>query len=167
MFHVLLRRWWVLVACAVGAAAIALAVTELRPAPYVSSAYVAVPVGAAADIGDRDAQAFAIARAAGRRSGASPGRRAGGWRSAAREDTTEIELRVHGDSADAALQGARAAARLVTEQGTAGAPAGALVVVAAPEEATLDGTGTRRGGGSGGAARTRRRRDRRRLAART
>ena len=68
VFHVLLRRWWVLVACAVGAAAIALVVTELRPAPYVSSAYVAVPVGATADIGDRNAQAFAIAPLLARRS---------------------------------------------------------------------------------------------------
>ena len=48
---------------------------------------------------------------------------------------------MRGDSADDALAGARAAARLVTEQGTAAAPAGALVVVAPPEEATLDGTG--------------------------
>lgn len=136
-----MQRWWVLLACSASAVAIALAITALRPAPYVSSAFVAVPVGAAVDVGDRNAQAFAIAPLLA--SDPAVARAAGGQLQVrGTEDTTEIELRVHAGSAGAALKGAGAVARLVTDRGTAAAPAGTLVVVAAPAEATLDGTGS-------------------------
>jgi hypothetical protein len=134
----LMRRWWVLAACGLLAAAGALVITALRPAPYVASAYVAVPVGAAADVGDRNAQALAIAQALG--SDAAVASSAGGdLQVIGTEDTTQIELRVQADSAAKAVAGARLAARSVVDAGTAAVPAGSLVVLELPETATLDG----------------------------
>jgi hypothetical protein len=136
----LLRRWWVLALCAVVAALAALAVTALRPAPYVASAFVAVPVGAAPDVGDRTAQALALAQVLGMdRSLAA--RVHGKLAVFGEENTTQIELHVQADTAEAALAGAREAARHVVEDGTPAAPAGSLVVLSLPDGATLDGTG--------------------------
>lgn len=135
----LMRRRWVLGACAAIAAVAALTITVLRPAPYVASAFVAVPVGAAADVGDRNAQAFAIAEALG--SDPAVEERAGGQLDVVgTEDTTQIELRAHADGAARAIAGARAAAKLAVEEGTDVVPAGSLVVLALPETAPLDGT---------------------------
>src|SRR4051812_50204725 len=61
MVAVLARRWWALVLGALAGAAIAFAIATLRPAPYVATAVVGVPVAAPADIGDRAAQAQAVA----------------------------------------------------------------------------------------------------------
>jgi hypothetical protein len=136
----LLRRWWVLGLCAVVAALAALAITALRPAPYVASAFVAVPVAAAPDVGDRTAQALALAQVLGMdRSLAA--RVDGKLAVFGEENTTQIELYVQADSAEAALAGAREAARHVVEDGTPAAPAGSLVVLSLPDGATLDGTG--------------------------
>ena len=57
----LARRWWVLALCVIGAALGAFAMASARPAPYVATAVVGVPVAAPADIGDRAAQAQAAA----------------------------------------------------------------------------------------------------------
>jgi hypothetical protein len=137
VFALLMRRWWVLAACALLAVAGALVITALRPAPYVASAYVAVPVAAAADVGDRNAQALAIAQALGSDAGVAS-RIGGGLQVLGTEDTTQIELRVSADSAAQAVAGARLAAATVVA-GTAAVPAGSLVVLALPGTGTRDG----------------------------
>lgn len=135
-----MRRWWVLAAGAIVAAAAALVITALRPAPYVATAEVAVPVGAAPDVGDRNAQAFAIAQVLA--SDVAIASRAGGdLRVTGIEDTTQINLRVQADSAEQAVRGARVAADAVVAEGTPAVPAGSLVLLALPDTATRDGTG--------------------------
>ncbi len=57
------------------------------------------------------------------------------------EDETTISLFVRAHEADEALAGARAIAARVTRQGAAGVRPGSLVVVAAPDGVSRDGTG--------------------------
>ena len=140
MVAVLARRWWVLALGALAGAAIAFALATIRPAPYVATAVVGVPVAAPADIGDRAAQAQAIAallRADPNLSTVADG----DVRVIAVEDETTISLQVRADEADEALFGARSLAARVTGRGAAGVPPGSLVVVESPSQASLDGTG--------------------------
>jgi hypothetical protein len=140
MVAVLARHWWVLAVGALAGAALAFAVATLRPAPYVATAVVGVPVAAPADIGDRAAQAQAAA-ALLRADPTLASAVGGDLRVLAVEDETTISLLVRADEPDEALVGARAVAARVTGQGVAGVPPGSLVVVAAPDGASLDGTG--------------------------
>src|SRR4051812_29830900 len=140
MVAVLARRWRVLALGALAGAAIAFAVATLRPAPYVATAVVGVPLVAPADIGDRAAQAQAAA-ALLRADPALASMVDGDLRVLAVEDETTISLVARADEADEALFGARAVAARVTGHGVAGVPPGSLVLVAVPDAASQDGTG--------------------------
>jgi hypothetical protein len=140
MRSALARRWWVLAACALGAAVTVFALASARPAPYVATATVGVPVVAPADIGDRAAQAQAVA-ALLRADPAVASAAGGDLRVIAVEDETTLSLVVRAPDAPRAVAGAHAAARRVTSGGARGVPAGTLVAVDVPDRATLDGTG--------------------------
>src|SRR4051794_14422949 len=101
MVAVLARRWWALALGALAGAVIAFALATLRPAPYVATAVVGVPVAAPADIGDRAAQAQAVAALlrADPAVAAAAGR---DLRVLAVEDETTISLLVRADDADEA-----------------------------------------------------------------
>lgn len=139
MASALARRWWVLAACALGAAVTVFALASARPAPYVATATVGVPVVAPADIGDRAAQAQAVAALL--RADPAVASAGGELRVIAVEDETTLSLVVRAPDAARAVAGARAAAGRVTSGGARGVPAGTLVAVDVPDQATLDGTG--------------------------
>ena len=150
----LIRQWWLLVAAGTIAAATAYVAVEARPAPYVATGAVALPLDRAATSDAQIQRAFAIAqivvdadavaRALADRLGEPVDHVRGGYAVEAIESTTVLKLTFEASTATRAVAGVRALAATLTAPGPVapGVPGGTLVVTRLADGASYDGIAT-------------------------